>query len=562
MTSSTTSLSEILGNGLTYQVPVFQRDYSWKEENWIDLWEDIKMLSETEKDYYMGAIVLQKKGKKNFLVIDGQQRLTTLSILALAILKNIKDINTLEAEANLNNDRISELRAGFLGQREVGSRNYSSKLTLNENNDDFYQSKLLQLSFKSINPKTLLDSDKLLLDAFNFFYEKINEKFKNPTGEVLADFLTKTIGDKMMFIKIEVEDESSAYTLFETLNYRGVDLTVTDLLKNYIFSLLPKTDLDGAKITWKKIASTIGLEKFPTFLRHYWISKNPLVRQEQLFKLVRTEIKTNDDVFELLDNLEIYSDIYTALQDPQNIEWKSGDSREKFKRIRELKLFGVKQQLPLLMMAKQNFDDDQFTKLLKFIAAFSFRYNVVGQRQPNVIEIKFNDISQKIYKGEIKRAQDVSDALSDLFIPDTDFKNDFSTLQLFSYGRDKKLLRYILFEIENFLSEGGQRDYENDAGTIEHILPENPDENWEKSFPIKIQEKYKYRISNYTLLENRINRDCERKIFDDKKVLYEQSEYLMPRRITAPEWLPSTLDARQNDMAKWATAIWKNPFNS
>lgn len=557
MTPSTSSLSGLLGNGITYKVPTFQRDYSWKMENWIDLWEDIKVLVTTGRDHYMGAVVLQKKGEKNFLVIDGQQRFTTLSILALAVIKNIQDLIENKIEPNENQERITELRRGFLGQRDAGSLLYSSKLILNESNDAFYQSRLLQLQ-QPVNEKTLPDSDKLIWQAFSFFYDSIKKHFENPSGELLANFLSKTIGDKMMFIKIEVEDEMSAYTLFETLNYRGVDLTVTDLLKNYLFSLLSETDIRVAKNIWKKIANSIGLEKFPTFLRHYWISINPIVRQEQLFKLIRSKIKTNKDVFDLIRNLEASSSLYISLQDPLSVEWKG--NLERFKRIREFKLFGVKQQLPLLMISKENFTDVEYDKLLKLIAVIAFRYNVVGSRQANVMEDLYNSVSQKIYKKIITTTHQVFTELKNLYVSDYDFKNDFSTLQLYSYGRDKKLVRYILFEIENLLMQGGNRDYEYDAATIEHILPENPPDAWDSFFPPIVQESYIYRLGNYTLLEEHLNKKCGDKLLEAKKVLFSKSQYETAKKVLAPEWTTTTLELRQQELAKWATSIWRVPY--
>lgn len=557
MTPSTTSLSGLLGNGITYRVPTFQRDYSWKIENWIDLWEDIKAIVDSKRDHYMGAVVLQKKGDKSFLVIDGQQRFTTLSILALSVIKNIQDLIDNNIEPAQNEERIKELRRGFLGQRDAGSLLYSSKLFLNENNDSFYQGRLLQLQ-QPVNERTLPDSDKLIWQAFSFFYDSVKKYFENPTGEVLANFLSKTIGDKMMFIKIEVEDEISAYTLFETLNYRGVDLTVTDLLKNYLFSLLSESDIRIAKDIWKKIAISIGLEKFPTFLRHYWISRNPIVRQEQLFKIIRTNIKSNNDVFNLLRNLESSASLYIALQDPFSNEWKG--NRERFKRIRELKLFGVKQQLPLLMVAKEKFTEYEYDKLLKLITVLTFRYNVVGSKQANVMEELYNAISQKIFLNTIKITNQVFEELKSIYISDNEFMNDFSSLKIYSYGRDKKLARYILFEIENLLMQGGDRDYEYDPATIEHILPENPPEKWDEFFPPIVQEIYIYRIGNYSLLEDHLNKNCGDKLLNEKKVFYSKSQYSITKRISTPEWIPATLELRQQEMSKWAAAIWRTPY--
>uniref|UniRef100_Q3AS66 DUF262 domain-containing protein n=1 Tax=Chlorobium chlorochromatii (strain CaD3) TaxID=340177 RepID=Q3AS66_CHLCH len=554
MTPSTTTLSGLLGNGLTYKVPLFQRDYSWKIDNWTDLWEDIKILLNTGKDHYMGAVVLQKVGEKQFLIIDGQQRFTTLSLLALATIKKIQDLIDAGIESENNTERINELRRGFLGQKDPASLHYSSKLFLNENNDPFYQRNLLQL-ISPQNQKTLIDSNRLLWQGFDFFYKRIGEHFHNATGAELATFLSKSIGDKTMFIKIEVEDEFSAYTLFETLNYRGVELTVSDLLKNYLFSLITPSDLRIAKEIWKKIATSVGMENFPIFLRHFWISRKPLVRQEQLFKTIRTEVASNQQVFDLLNNLDAYSEMYLALQDPYNINWQG--NRERIKRIREMKLFGVKQQLPLLMVAKEKFSDQEFDKTLKVISIISFRYNVIGSRQANRMEEVYNIVSQKIFNTTITSAQGVFNNLKELYISDADFRNDFSTLELYSYGQSKKLARYILFELENNMMQGGDRDYELDPATIEHILPENAGSHWDIDFPQIIQPSYIYRLGNYTLLEDHLNRDCETLLFDKKKPFYVRSQYEMAKAINYNEWNPLTLDARQSDFAKKATSIWR-----
>jgi uncharacterized protein with ParB-like and HNH nuclease domain len=554
MTPSTTSLSGLLGNGVTYRVPIFQRDYSWKIDNWSDLWEDIKILLSTGKDHYMGAVVLQKIGEKQFLVIDGQQRFTTLSVIALAVIKKIEDLIDRGIEAEDNTERISELRRGFLGQKDPASLHYSSKLFLNENNDPFYQRNLLQL-IPPQNERTLLESDQLLWQGFYFFYVKIEELLPTATGAELATFLSKSIGDKTMFIKIEVEDELSAYTLFETLNYRGVDLTVTDLLKNYLFSLITPSDLRIAKDIWKKIANSVGIDKFPIFLRHFWISKNPLVRQEQLFKTIRSEVKSNQQVFNLLNDLDSYSEVYLALQDPSSIFWQG--NRERIKRIREMKLFGVKQQLPLLMVAKNRLSDQEFDKILKVISTLSFRYNVIGSRQANKMEELYNTVSQKIFNSTITTAQEVFNEIKELYISDADFRNDFSTLQLFSYGRSKKLVRYILFELENNMMQGGDRDYELDPAMIEHILPENASVSWDQNFPQNIQPNYMYRLGNYTLLEDHLNRDCKTLPFDQKKTYYQKSQYQTSKALNYNDWNPTILDSRQSDLAKKATAIWR-----
>ena len=557
MTPGTATLSSLFGNGITYRVPTFQRDYSWKEDNWIALWEDINIALSSGKDHYMGAVVIQKNGEKNFLVIDGQQRLTTLSLLALSVLQNIHDLVAQGIEAEANEMRIEELRRGFLGQRDPASLNYSSKLFLNENNDSFYQSHLLQLR-RPVNENSLTVSDRLMWQAFQFFYKRIKDHFGNETtGEKLATFLSKLIGDKLMFIKIEVEDELSAYTLFETLNYRGVDLTVTDLLKNYLFSKLSSVDLNLAKESWKKISSSVGLDKFPTYLRHFWISRNDTVREDQMFKIIRSSITSVTDVFYLLNQLEASASFYVALQEPYNKEWQG--NRERKKRIREFKIFGVKQQLPMLLIGKEKFTDQEFDRLMRLLSVIAFRYNVVGDRQANFMEDLYNKACKRIFSGEYLTAQDVFQELKQVYISDGDFRSDFSTQEIASYGQGKKLARYILFELENHLANT-DRDYEDDPATIEHILPENAPDDWNRFFPAIIQPMYIYRIGNYTLLEDDKNRTCGIELFNRKKEIYATSQYNMPKKILSIDWNPNNLDNRQSQMAGWATTCWRVPY--
>ncbi len=245
--TSTVSLSDIIGNGKIYRVPSYQRDYSWKQDHWEDLWADILSILHGESIHYIGSIVLQNKGEKQYSVIDGQQRLSTLTLIVLGTIKTIQNLIEKGIDEENNRERVLLLTKKFLGDKDPASLTYSAKLELNENNNSFFQSNLMVFR-KPLNEKTLKDSDKLLWQAYNFFLERISIYYQNnENGEDLANFLNKEVAEKMMFIQIVVEDELSAYTVFETLNSRGVSLTVTDLLKNYLFSLSTSVDLDHVK---------------------------------------------------------------------------------------------------------------------------------------------------------------------------------------------------------------------------------------------------------------------------------------------------------------------------
>lgn len=554
--TSTVSLSDIIGNGKVYKVPSYQRDYSWKQDHWEDLWADILTVLNGDSIHYMGSIVLQNKGDKKYSVIDGQQRLSTLTLLVLATIKTLQTLIDKNIDKDNNIERVSLLTKKFLGDKDPGSLTYSAKLELNENNNSFFQTHLMVFR-QPLNEKTLGDSDKLLWQAYNFFLSKITAYFhNNENGEDLANFLNKQVAERMMFIQIVVEDELSAYTVFETLNSRGVSLTVTDLLKNYLFSLSTKVDLDHVKEKWRKIVDTVGLDNFPAFLRHYWISKNKLIRQEYLFRAMKDVVKTSPKVIELLDELERNAQLYNALSNSSDPFWIG--QRDQKKRIKEIELFKEKQALPLLLASYNNLSTEEFTKVLRVVSVITFRYTIIGGLHTNLKEDVYNKAAIKISNKELTTASLIAKEVKALYTSDKDFKNDFSTTAI-STKRGKKLVRYILFEIENHLAQT-DTDYEDSPATIEHILPENAGDEWVANFPVSIQESLVYRLGNFTLLEDDKNRECGTKNFEAKKAIYQTSQYTMPKQIVAPDWIPNTLDNRQTRLADYATTSWRLPY--
>lgn len=551
--TSTVSLSDIIGNGKVYKVPPYQRDYSWKHDHWDDLWADILTILNGESIHYMGSIVLQNKGDKQYSVIDGQQRLSTLTLIVLATIQTIQNLIDKDIDRERNLERVSLLSKKFLGDKDPGSLTYSAKFELNENNNSFFQTKLMVFR-KPLNEKTLRDSDKLLWQAYNFFLDRITELYHgNTNGEEIANFLNKQVAEKMMFIQIVVEDELSAYTVFETLNSRGVSLTVTDLLKNYLFSLSTKVDLDHVKEKWRRIVDTVGLDTFHTFLRHYWISKNKLIRQEYLFRAMKDVVKTSPMVIDLLDELEKNAQLYNALANSSDPFWIGQKEQKKW--IKEIELFKEKQALALLLASYNNLSSDEFTKVLKIVSVITFRYTIIGGLHTNLKEDVYNKAAIKISNKEYTTAAQIAKEVKALYTSDKDFKNDFSTT-IINTKRNKKLARYVLFKMENLIANT-DTDYEDSPATIEHILPENAGEDWTQNFPVSIQESLVYRIGNYTLLEDDKNRACGSKNFEAKKAIYQTSQYELSKLIVAQDWTPNTLDNRQTKFADYASSAWR-----
>ncbi len=555
------NFNTIIGNGKSYKIPVYQRDFSWEKDEWEDLWSDIEDIP-NDKTHYLGYLVLQKIDENidSFLIIDGQQRITTLSLLALAVAKLLKDWAEAGIEKENNLIRYEEERKRYIGNFSTSKLTTESKLKLNRNNDDFYQSYLLNLR-KPPTLSKLKPSQKLLQQAFDYFYQKLSEKFESTkNGADLSAFLERIVGNGLVFTIIEVNNEFDAFKVFETLNARGVKLSTADLLKNYLFSKaaqLGKLDLDEAERRWQSISDSLRTSDLTTFIRHYWNSRYNLERQSTLFKGIRKNIIDAKNSFDLLESLEQNVVSYTAFNNPFDEIW----SKNEQKHLKVLKYLGVTTCYSLMLSALEFLDRNEFENLLRELVAITFRYNISG-RNPNEAERIFSKVAVQISKRELNNARDIVLQLKTLYVSDEDFGQLFSSAEV-NYRRKKELLKYILVKIENQLSNQDNQ-IEDATSTIEHILPENPSSVWENHFTPDIQSEYKNRIGNFTLLEASINHKLSNEMsFDEKLEFYKKSKFQMTKEhLLVTEWSPETLLQHQQKMAKWAKGIWKSSYIS
>lgn len=249
------TLNTIIGNGKSYQVPIFQRDYSWDKDDWEDLWNDIEEIP-NDKTHYLGYLVLQPIAERaeSYWVIDGQQRITTLSILSLAVTALFEKWTKDNIDANDNKIRKEELTKRYIGNYSLSKLSISPKITLNRNNDDYYKSWLWNYRTPTTLAK-LKPSQRLLQKAFNYFFDQLKEKFKdNTSGADLADYLEKIVGNGIVFTQIVVTNDLDAFKVFETLNARGVKLSTADLLKKLPVQINPTTGRFRLRRSWKKMA--------------------------------------------------------------------------------------------------------------------------------------------------------------------------------------------------------------------------------------------------------------------------------------------------------------------
>jgi len=550
--TSNKTYRQLMGNGLRYEIPKFQRDYSWEAEHWDDLWQDIRaLLADEDNEHYMGYLVLQTSNNKEFQIIDGQQRLTTLSLLILSTLKCLKELVDSGIEAENNLKRKDSLLNSYIGYVDPVTLISNNKLKLNRNSDDYYKQHLVLL--KELPLRNTNSSEKHIRECFNWYYDRIKKEFN--TGESLAAFIDNIV-DKLFFTVIEVTDQLNAFKVFETLNARGVQLSSADLLKNYLFFVVDETkphisEIEELENIWSKIVGKLGEQKFEDYVRYYWNSINKSVGKKNLFKNVKGNIKSKEQVFELIRNLNDTADLYLAIQNPEDEFWR--DKPDIRKSLKELKLFQIRQINSLFLSALRNLEVENFKKLAKICSVISFRYNIIGGLNPNAQEDVYNTVALKISSNKRFEVAD----FQTIYVSDLNFENDFSTKEFRNTTRNHKIVKYILSKIEVYQHKN-EIDPESDLFTIEHILPENADDTW-GNFTFEEINRSVYRMGNLTLLERKLNREAGQKGYVEKIVLFAQSNSELTK--TLPDnfntWNEDKLAARQRELAKHAKAIWK-----
>ena len=554
---------KLLGTGLSYKIPRFQRDYSWSVEEWEDLWADIEeVTSETGEDsHYMGYLVLQSHDDKTFDVIDGQQRLTTLTILVLSAMRVLSGLISSGINSDQNTQRLEQIRSNYIGYLDPVSLVARSKLTLNRHNDNYFQNYLVPL--RDLPQRGFRASEHSMRRASDWFEARVREMLRNKSDAdagVLIAQLVEDVSDKLFFTVITVSDELNAYKVFETLNARGVRLSATDLLKNYLFSVLHRDgqnsgEMDAMESRWESLVGRLGEENFPDYLRTFWIARKGLVRQTDLFKTIRSQVPDRAAVFQLLQSLDSDIDTYMSLISPDISGW-TGITKSAAQRLR---MFSVRQPFSLLLAARTALTPVDFETLIQAIVIMSFRYNVIGRQQASVQERTYSSVAQRISRGELKTVNEILEALRPVYPTDQTFRAAFAETEIRTkQPRNRRIVRYILCKLEHNISN---REYDMDADffNIEHILPQNPSDQWD--FTDLEAEASIYRLGNMTLLNAAANRDIGHENFEVKKPVLGLSEFAITSSVAQDyaEWNLDSVAHRQAALARRAVGVWRIP---
>ena len=549
--SNAQSIGEVLRRPVSYVVPMNQRDFAWTQEEVDLLWQDlVDALQEDRGEYFLGAIVLapNKDDGQVLEIVDGQQRLAALSMMLAAIHRVWKE--------RKDDEQAAEVFRDYLGSKDRKTREIAPKLKLNETNDPVFQAIVLRGESPSATErKGWPKSNRLLYEAFERFRVKLEEWLKKePDADEALVELEQYIAGNANVIVIEVGDEYDAFVIFETLNDRGLELAVADLVKNYLFSLAGDR-LDSFKKAWGEISLLVGSENLTPFLRHLWLSEFKFVRERDLYRDLREKVKTKTTARQFVERIRKAADLYAALLNPEAAYWTDvpDDAREQLKTLR---LFRAAQFRPLALSVMEGGTGEEVAQMLRAVSVLTFRYTIVSGYNANELERTYSDAAMAVRKSGKRNVKAVFDLIKGAYVDDARFVDNFAQA---TFGK-AELARYVLGRLNDALEKDGAIGAKQEAISLEHILPRNPGSEWADAVPEGDEAPdWVEAVGNLTLLEKSVNRGLGGKDFETKKTKgYGSSKLALNAWVAKKKkWTWKDIEERSKSLAETAKNVWK-----
>jgi len=580
------NLTEIFNNSV-FRIPDYQRGYSWGKPQLEDLWMDINSL-EINKYHYTGALSIKFDKNKNIhYVIDGQQRITTLSILIKVITDKFPNSEW------LNGREVSDYIKNFL-YKKTGSNGEITEMIFGYEKDNpshiFFKTEILNLeNTDDSTPKDTLYT-RNLSSAKVFFQNKI-QNLSNKNLELLL----KKITENLKFNFYQIEDELNEFVAFETMNNRGKSLSTLELLKNrliYLSTLLPNSDIevknklrDDVNNAWKTIYEYLGknpkqIIKDDDFLKNHWIMNftydraTSNVYKDFLLKkhFTRDNIIINND----LSSYAMMSD-YTAhiqksvkfyyyIHNPLASDFSS-DIKKWLSKLNKLKGFEIFKPLLTVLFVKK-VSKDRIYRFLQYAEKFIFVSCYLNHAQVNFQNSHFYGLAKKYNNDKI----DIDEILNDknfynLELNTSDFISKISKNKQEFYKW--KGVSYFLYEYELHLKEEQHGElkieWENiNKDSIEHIYPQSPNNDCWESFQ---DSSLLNDLGNLLLLSTRDNSKLGNRCFDVKKECFSVNSFSAIEISKCDSWTEQEIINRRNKMfdfikSRWSVSIDKDKFNN
>jgi len=508
-------------------------------------------------------MVLYAAGRQQYGVVDGQQRLTTITIL-LCVIRNVFQ--------ELGSDNLAK---GLHALIERGDRDSINRyVVMTETSYPFFAEEIQKFEEKDFETEPQRE-EKRLQASYIFFEKKVrgilvaveadSAILKDDKLEAKVKRL-KELRDSVLFlslIRIELDNEDDAYLIFETLNTRGKDLALSDLLKNHFFKTIKgKGPVDSAKELWAKIISTINGSEVDidpdTFFTHSWSSKFEATTQQKAYKRMKSAIKATT-AKDQLKGFVVDAEHYVSIFNPDQ-GWKK-DQVEIIDSLKAMRIFKISQHTPgVLSLVRANksglISDKTLKRALKAIEDFHFLFTAVtSSRSSGGISAMYSSFGRKIFEAKDSNEaglviNEFIEKLNERKPSMAEFLAGFEQISYTNTNtKQSSLVRYTLQK----LASSQKLAFSDDAAnlTIEHIFPQaKMDADWNADIVGS--------FGNLILLTKRDNGDLEDGNFEEKiKVLKTLNGSVPQDVLDAPDWTKERVQNRTNNLAETAyLRVW------
>lgn len=557
--------SEIEGVGVLitqlklFSVPEHQRNFSWTSDHVEKYLEDIKSAMESEAlEYFIGVVVLQGPVNSTWQILDGQQRLATTTMIYSAI-RNWLRSRDYQGDAD-------QIESEFIRVRQLGG-NYKPRLTLNTNDRVTFEDYVIKSSSDrdidtALTQTRRFSSNRRLLEATRYTKNWI-ENFCSAVGpdrdqqaQALRGF-AEYIATRVKVVCLQVPSYTDAYILFESLNYRGSDLSALDLVKNYIFSEATANLMDQFSAQWNAAYSKIEGRDADDFLKVFWTSRFGIIRKSELFDSIKEKYQGPAGVTSLLSELLEASEIAEAIDDPEHELWQDFGviARD---RMSQLNILGGRQVRPVLLAALVRMDEENVQNLMWGMIVLTVRHQLIGRERAGILERFLGSLSQQIWNGDVRTADEAYDLLKTILPGDDDFREQFSKHIETKASRSSYLLAKL--EVAYRLSRGNAVDnltsgWNQLARIASPDMICQPPEDEEQ----EVQQCYRL-LGNCVLIEDTLSRHTKgMDVVEKIETVYSKSAFLLTHLHDIahfPDWSDLTIQRRSRFLAAHAVTTW------
>lgn len=554
-------LAKIFSSDFEYVIPSYQRPYAWTVDETAELFDDLYDFYQSEQDdtYFLGSIVLIKEEEKPYSeVIDGQQRLTTLTILI----------------ASIANKLIGHAQDQFMKYIKEPGNEFESlaskpRLSLRERDRDFFADYVQELKFNELFEKDLEtlanESQRNIKLNSKLLHDRIDRFLTSP--ESIRSFATFLV-QRCYLVAVSTPSQKSAFRVFSVMNSRGLDLLPTDIIKADIIGAIEKqfgkNSANSYTEKWEDLEVQTGRNGFNDLFGHIRMIFSKIKAKKALLEEFREQVihKTNSSTSLIDDILEPYAEAYQIAKTQQYVSTENAQLVNTY--LRWLNKIDNSDWLPVAILFLSQYKNDseyvvRFFKNLERLAAY---LHITAKNVNQRIE-RYAEVLAELQKLQKNHSSQLAIASIDLTKNEKDEMK--VTLNGKIYEMTARRRNYLILRLDSFLSDNAAI-YDPSVLTIEHVLPQTVELNsqWAKDWPDELKRKeWVHKIANLVPLTQSRNSKAKNFDFKTKKTAYfggkkNISSYVLTTQVLNTEnWTPEVVEARQEILLTEFSKKWE-----